>query len=352
MPLMRAESGTESGEKAAVRWTERFPLADVPWTASVTITVLFWLFSWWLRWALDAQLPPGFPFVTFFPVVILTSFLFGARIGTLSAVLCGLVAWHEFTPPMHSWYLNKGGYVAMGFYAFITATDIAIIHWMQRSNRRLKKEREANAQLARTRELLFRELQHRVSNNLQMVAGLLSLQRRQVTDPAAQAALDESARRMGVIGRISRQLYDPSGESRSMSAFLRELADDVVDASGRDGINVAVTVADDAPLPPDTAIPLALIVAEAVSNSIEHGFEGRPSGRIDISLSKPDERRVALVVEDDGAGLPDGFSLDGASSLGLKIATLLARQLGGAFSLEPRHDGGGAASRLDLPVAA
>lgn len=347
---MREESETIEDVDRSARWTERFPLDTVNWTVAVAITIALWLSSWWLRVAVDAQLPPGFPFVTFFPVVIVSSFLFGARIGTLAAILCGLTAWHQFTPPMGSWTLNKGGIVAMTFYAVITATEILLVHWMQRANRRLAAERRANAQLAHTRELLFRELQHRVSNNLQMVAGLLNLQRRDITDERARFALDEASRRLGVIGRISRQLYRPDGGERSMSVFLRDLADDVVDASGRTNIDLNVSVQEDAPLPPDTAIPLALILAEAVTNSIEHGFRDGQPGRIDVRLDRLDTRTARLEVIDDGVGLPSGFVLDSASSLGLKIAGLLARQLGGAFSLEPAERG--AASRLDLPLPA
>lgn len=78
----------------------------------------------------------------------------------------------------------------------------------------------SSARLAATRELLFRELQHRVSNNLQMVAALLTVQRRKIADPEAKLALDEASRRLGVIGRISRQLYDPTGAGKDLPAFL------------------------------------------------------------------------------------------------------------------------------------
>jgi two-component sensor histidine kinase len=71
--------------------------------------------------------------------------------------------------------------------------------------------------LADTRELLFRELQHRVSNNLQVAAGLLTMQKRQLTDVSEKTALDEAAGRLALIGRISRQLYDPSGPRSLLS---------------------------------------------------------------------------------------------------------------------------------------
>mgnify|MGYP003346263007 CR=1 FL=1 len=102
----------------------------------------------------------------------------------------------------------------------LARTDVLIIHWLQRANGYLAAERERNAALAHTRALLFDELQHRVSNNLQAVAGLLALQRRRVTDPQAAATLAEASQRVALIGRISRRLYDSDENGRDLAAFL------------------------------------------------------------------------------------------------------------------------------------
>lgn len=160
-----------------------------------------------LRWAVSEHLPPGFPFLTYFPLVIVTAFLLGVRAGGITAFLSGLAAWYWFIPPA-GFGLDEGTGVALLFYIFITATEVTLVHWMQRANQHAIIEREANARLAETQTLLFRELQHRVSNNLQMVAALLNLQRKQMKDAEAREALDEAARRLAVVGRISRQLYD------------------------------------------------------------------------------------------------------------------------------------------------
>ena len=329
---------------------DRFPLPRVPAAVGAAAVVALSLAAWWVRVAIDAYLPPGFPFLTFFPVVIVASFLFGARLGTLAAVVCGVISGYWFVPPLGSFQLTSASAVAMLFYVFICATDIALIHWMQRTTRHLGAQREVNARLAQTRELLFRELQHRVSNNLQMVAALLALQKRQISDGDARDALDEASRRLGTIGRISRQLYDPAGRERDLRTFLDELARDVIDASGRDGVSYRVEGSADGVVKPDTAIALALIVAEAVANAIEHGFDARPTGEVVIRLARPGPGRLSVEVEDDGHGLPAGFSIDGNPSLGLQITTLLAQQMRGSYSLVPGV-GGGAVARLDLPIA-
>ncbi|RZL28122.1 MAG: DUF4118 domain-containing protein, partial [Sphingomonas sp.] len=126
-----------------------------------------------LRIMTDSLLPAGFPYVTFFPAVIITSFLFGVRLGMVSAALCGLLAWYFFIPPAFSFAVTQGTAFALAFYVLVVATDLALVHWMQSANQQLARERELSRSLADTRELLFRELQHRVSNNLQVAAGLL-----------------------------------------------------------------------------------------------------------------------------------------------------------------------------------
>ena len=333
------------------RMIERFPLTGFSQSLALMITVLAVGAAYLVRVALDPVLPQGIPFLTFFPVIIAVAFLFGARLGVLATVLSGIVSWYYFLPPVHAFALTGRGAVALGFFAAVTGTQIALVHWMTSSNRALIVEREANARLAMTRELLFRELQHRVSNNLQMVGALLTLQKKRVTDAEARDALDEAARRLGIIGKISRQLYDPAGGGKGLAAFLDQLAGDVIDASGRSGVVHSVAAADDTTLGPDAAIPLALIVAESVANAIEHGFEGRERGTVAIRLNAMSADRLALEVEDDGIGLPSGFSLDDQRSIGLQIAAMLAEQLGGRFSLSPA-DGQGAVARLELPLTA
>jgi two-component sensor histidine kinase len=334
-------------QRTARRLLERLPLAaDRPWLA-LSITLACVAIAAVLRWLADPLLPPGFPYVTFFPTVILIAFLFGTRMGTVAAVLCGVIAWHFFIPPTGSLTLTRSSTVALLFYAFVVGTDIALVHWMQRANRKLGRERELSRTLADTRELLFNELQHRVSNNLQVAAGLLSVQKRQVTDLQARAALDEAARRLGLIGRISRQLYDAAGATRNMREFLEPLCADVVEASGRTGIRCSIDVAEDAILSPDAAVPLALIVAEAMSNAIEHGFKDRDSGNIDVRLARSGDGMVIVEVRDDGHGLAEGFSIDASDSLGLRIATMLAGQLNGRFEM---IGGAGTTARLVLPA--
>jgi len=339
---------TAGGPLERTRWIERFPVYQDRPGLGVAAMLLLAALALGVRQLTDGVLPPGFPYVTFFPAVILSSFLFGVRIGSASAVICGLLAWYFFIPPRGSFTVTTGSAFALGFYVFVVATDLALVHWMQSSNRRLAREREANRVLAETRELLFHELQHRVSNNLQVAAALLTVQMRQLSDAGARAALTEASRRLELIGRISRQLYDPSGTAQALTPFLEELCRSVIEATGRTDVALSVGGEPTARLEPDTAIPTALIVAEAVANAVEHGFRDGRAGRIDVRVERVGaDGKLNIIVEDDGHGLPADFDAEAGGSLGLRIATMLARSRGGEFALLP---GAGARAMLTLPA--
>lgn len=323
-----------SDRSARPRWIERFPVyEDRPWLG-VVATLLLVAVAFVAREVADPWLPPGFPYVTFFPVVIVTSFLFGARLGTVAAVICGLLAWYFFLAPRYSFDVTFSVAIALGFYLFVVATDLVLVHWMQSGARTLAAEREANRVLAETRELLFRELQHRVSNNLQVAAALLTVQTRQLADPDARAALAEASRRLELIGRISRQLYDPSGTAQMLVPFLDDLCRGVIEATGRSDVALTVTGDPAIGIEPDAAIPTALIVAESVANAIEHGFADERAGRIDVRVLRDTASgEIVVSIDDDGHGLPEGFDGGATSSLGLRIATMLAKSRGGRFDL-------------------
>ena len=258
-----------------------------------------------------------------------------------------MLAWYFFIPPGRSFVLTHGAGFALGFYVFVVATDLALVHWMQSANRQLAREREISRTLADTRELLFRELQHRISNNLQVAAGLLTMQKRQIADADARAGLDEASNRLALMGRISRQLYDPSGTAQPLVPFLDELCRDVVHASGREDVAFHMAGDDQFRLEPTAAVPTALIVAEAISNALEHGFADGKPGRISVGVARSGGDTLEITIRDDGRGLPDGFRVEDSTSLGLRIATTLARGLGGSFRLSADAD---TVATLHLPA--
>jgi two-component system, sensor histidine kinase PdtaS len=331
------------------RFVERLPLVLRRRWYAYALTIFFCLTALGLRLAAEGILPIGYPYVSFFPAVILSTFLFGVRPGIFAAVLCGFLSWFFFIAPPMSFALDGSVVLALAFYAIVVGIDIALIHFMQRANFSLAVERERSRALAHNRELLFHELQHRVSNNLQVVAALLSLQRRHVDHEVARRALDDASSRLALIGKISRALYDPSAGGQDVHAFLTRLTQDVVEASGRDDISATVEAPSGLTLEPDVAVPLAIIVAEAVSNAIEHGLPHR-GGSITVTLEDA-SGTLSLRIADDGDGLAPDFQIESDNSIGLRIASALAGQLRGQFALHPRPEGG-AIARLDLPAPA
>ena len=329
------------------RFLERLPLAsDRVWLrygAALGVSAI----ALALRFALVPLIPTGFPFATFLPAAIIAAFLFGLGPGLLAAALCSVAARSFFLPPAGVWLGYDPEVVTAGYLA-VTGLAIVMIHGMQRTTANLRIERQRSENYAAHADLLFHELQHRVSNNLQMIGSVLSLQRRTVKDPAASKALGDAVAKLQTIGRIQRQLYHPNGVHLALDHFLEDLAHDLIDAGARSGIECNVQCQPGVQLEPHAAIPVALVMAEAVANSVEHGFADREMGRIEIRV-EPGKGWLTLTVADDGAGLPAGFNPAQSSSLGLKIARSLAEQLGGTFTLTANAPLGTVA-RLHFPV--
>lgn len=320
-------------------------LSVAPWVGEI-IAVAAAGIATVLRHALDDVLPQGFPFLTFFPAVILTTFFFGLRPGIVCGVLSGLSAWYFFIDPPGIFLLNGQTGLALGFYAVIIAVDIALIHLMRVAGERLRAERAVTAALYEQQRTMFQELQHRVANNMQFVAALLALQKRKVgEDPqAALDAFDEAQARLETIARIHRRLYDPAQADQPVGRYLQELCADLLDATG--ARNVVCRV-DAPPVRLDLArlTTLSLLVVEVVTNALKHAFRETGRGAITIRLEPLGSGRAALSIADDGPGLPETFDPATSRSLGFRIVQGLAAQLDGTLTYANE---GGTVVRVDF----
>ena len=300
-----------------------------------------------IRLFLGDRFPPGFPFLTFFPAIVLTSYLAGARAGAVSAFTSLLAAWYFLIPPALGFALGPGAFMALAFFAIVAAVDIALIATMQRALDQLRVEQALTARLYDQQRNLFEELQHRVANNMAFIVGLLRLQKRRITaDPgSAVSAFDEAVNRIDTMGRIHRRLYDPAAANQALQAHLQAMCDELLQATGNSRITCRVTVpALDLPL--DRLLPLSLLVAEVVTNSLKHGFAGRSSGLITVTLDKASEGDRVLVIRDDGSGLPAGHDAAASTGLGMRIVQGLAAQLGGSIAMTSDS---GTVSRVTFP---
>lgn len=300
---------------------------------AVTLTALAVL----LRFGLDTVFPPGFPYVTFFPAIVVAVYLGGLGPGVLCATLSGLAAWFFFIPPAFGFSIDGTVLVALAFYAFVVAVDIFFIDGMGKALDQLEGERERYRELADSRDLLYRELHHRVSNNLQVAGALLRLQGQGVTDTDARHALSQAGERIEVIARIQRELHNRTGDPVPFRVFAEAL---LASAAAAAGVRVRLTIeGGEQPLHPDQATPVTLVMLESFNNALEHGFgeTGERHGEVRVVLDQSGLIHL-LTVSNDGAAPPASFDAATSKSLGLRIVRAMAQQLGGKFEMA-REDG-------------
>jgi two-component sensor histidine kinase len=299
-----------------------------------------------LRFALSGISEVGAPYITFIPAIILATYFSGV----LPAVAIGFAslfaARYFFVEPRFTFTFTDASGLSFSLFAVVVAIDIGIVYIMRGALEQLDAERAKSAALAEQRETMFKELQHRVSNNLAIVSALLNLQRNSITDERASQALSEASNRLGLIARIHRKLHDPAGARRSFGPFMEELCRDVLEAAGVRNVVCLVSAAD-ARIAPEKLIPISLIVTELISNALEHGLANQPKGTIRIDLTENGTEQV-LTVADDGRGLPADFSLEKASGLGLRIVQALVQQVQGRFAME---NGRGTTCRIVFDTA-
>jgi two-component sensor histidine kinase len=276
-----------------------------------------------LRWLLGG-VSEGFGPMTFLPAILLSGLFGGIRIGIAVALMCTLVAWVMFFPPYGTFILATPNIITMAIFVVTAALELFVIRTLNLAIDELSQARERS-------NVLFRELQHRVANNLQFVAAALMRRRKLLkSDPVCAEALESAQARLETMSRVHRRLHDPTSLDQPLQSYLEALCTDLINAS--DTPNLRLTVES----PPivltlNSLMSMSLIVAELVTNSLKHAFRDRADGIIAVKISGG--RGVyTLSVADDGPGLPKDFATRAKSSLGQGILLSLAGQLHGKLS--------------------
>ncbi len=200
---------------------------------------------------------------------------------------------------------------------------------------RVRKSMEGTLRASlKEKEVLLKEIHHRVKNNLQVVSSLLNLQMGAIKDPAYRDIFRDSQDRVKSMALIHEHLYHTRDLSRiEIGAYMRSLTASLVRSySISASIDLSVQT-DGITLGIDMAAPCGLLVNELVSNAVKHAFPNRRRGRISIELSLGQDSRFRLVVEDDGCGMPAGLDWRNTSSLGLRLVSILSEQLDGEARL-------------------
>lgn len=185
------------------------------------------------------------------------------------------------------------------------------------------------------KEVLLKEVHHRVKNNLQVVSSLLNLQAKTLKDEAAQAVFRESRARVRAMALVHEILYRTQDFSRlNMRDYAGKLVEGLMASYGVGGqVNLVCDICD-CPLSVDTAVSLGLILNELVSNSFKYAFAGGRAGTLTVKLSG-EGGGYCLSVENDGPALPADYDLRKAGTLGMQLVTTLARQIGGTVEQAP-----------------
>lgn len=206
---------------------------------------------------------------------------------------------------------------------------------------------ERTAALAQ-RDLLLREVYHRVKNNLQVVDSLLLLQARRLSDPEARTALENLRSRVYALGLVHHQLMGSKDlETFEIAPFLQELSKHLLEGVGKAEVSLSVHAS---PLKVglDFAIPLGLLVTELVTNSMKHAFSGGP-GAIEVTLEEVQAGQMVLRVVDNGRGYDPTVPEGSEPSLGASIIQGLVQQLKGVMTISTD---GGTRNVVHLPAPA
>ena len=190
------------------------------------------------------------------------------------------------------------------------------------------------------RELLLKEVHHRVKNNLQVISSLLSLQANQTQDPGTAAALQESRSRIGSMALVHEQLYDSDDFSHvNLRQYVSLLTAELSRAYSDPRIQIDLQQRiQDLDIDVGVAISCGLIINELLTNIFKYAFVGRDRGSIEVKFYRNSAGLDTLVIRDDGVGLPANVDPSRTTSLGLQIVSTLIKQLQGDMMLN--RDGG------------
>jgi|GEM_PF-2539299 len=212
--------------------------------------------------------------------------------------------------------------------------DFTVMYTMRDITHHKQAEAQIQASLDE-KEVLLREIHHRVKNNLQIISSLLNLQSSYLKDETSRDVLKESKDRVKSMAMIHQKLYQSGNfEEIEMGEYIEYLVNGLFSSYGVDSDKIKLnTDLQKIYLDIDTAIPLGLIINEIITNSIKHAFPGELKGEIFIKIFQEGENYL-IVVADNGVGLPEDLDVEKTASLGMQLVNNLVRQIDGELELK------------------
>ncbi|TXM56324.1 PAS domain-containing protein [Methylobacterium sp. WL120] len=236
---------------------------------------------------------------------------------------------------------NEGGEVPYFFASQLDVTDRVDAHLKVEQEKahfeaEVAKRTQDLSQSLATQTMLVHEVDHRVKNNLQMIAALLAMQTKAITDPSARAAMEMMLTRVEALGIVHRRLYQSNDVERfDVAEFARDLSTDLVRGSGRDGIRLHLDL-EAVEVPVSKAPPVALMMNELITNALKHAFPGDRPGRLSVTVA-PDGKYFAIRIADDGVGMP--VEVMKKRSFGKRLIGTLCRQLNASIAWQSNEPG-------------
>jgi PAS domain S-box-containing protein len=186
------------------------------------------------------------------------------------------------------------------------------------------------------KEVLLKEVHHRVKNNLQVISGLLNLQAHHITDITGREIYKESQNRVITMALIHEELYQARDLAHvDFADYIHGLAENLFGSYSIDRDRIELELdSERVDMVVDTAIPCGLILNELISNALKHAFPDGRKGKLQVSFWQEGEKDFRLVVADDGVGLPDKVDIRRTRSLGMQLVSVLADQLGAGLKIE------------------
>jgi PAS domain S-box-containing protein len=204
---------------------------------------------------------------------------------------------------------------------------------------RKQAEKKLTASL-KEKEVLLKEIHHRVKNNMQVISSMLSLQSQHITDKASLAMFQESQNRIRAMALIHEKLYTSEDLAHiDIASYIHSLTHQLITTyhtlASRVNMDIAIT---NIFLTITTAIPCGLIINELVSNALKHAFPHQQDGTITVSMTPSNTDSLILTVSDTGIGFPEGIDFRNTTTLGMQLVVSLVEQLEGTITLD-RNEG-------------
>ncbi|MEH2345314.1 MAG: PAS domain S-box protein [Nostoc sp.] len=189
------------------------------------------------------------------------------------------------------------------------------------------------------KEVLLKEIHHRVKNNLGIVSSLLQMQCRRTQDPVVTAILRDSQNRIASIALVHEKLYRSEDLADiDFAQYIPDLTTHLFDSYNVSSSQIKLNIqVDNASLDIETAIPCALIINELVSNALKYAFVGNRGGKIEVKFYQKSESNLILIIKDNGVGLPENFDSKKTKTLGITLVQGLVKQLRGKLEINSQQ---------------